>query len=95
MIVGLVKNAETVNSTSRLVYFAFIMVGMFGDLGVLGQQMKEVVHWSPYGTVKTILAAGMNPGTWNQDATIAFVASVVYALVFAFLGIKWFRWNTK
>src|SRR5690349_2776188 len=32
MIVGLVKNAETVNSTSRLVYFVFIMVGMFGDL---------------------------------------------------------------
>ena len=35
-IVGLIKNAETVNSTTRLVYFVFIMVGMFGELGVLG-----------------------------------------------------------
>ena len=95
MIVGLVKNAETVNSTSRLVYFVFIMVGMFGDLGVLGDKMKEVVHWSPYGTVKTILAAGMNPGSWNQDATLALVVSIGYALVFAVLGIKWFRWNIK
>ena len=32
MIVGLVKNAETVNSTTRLVYFLFIMVGMVGGL---------------------------------------------------------------
>src|SRR5258706_2103813 len=52
MIVGLVKNAETVNSTTRLVYFLFIMVGMFGDLGVLGEQLKNIIHWTPYGTVK-------------------------------------------
>jgi ABC-2 type transport system permease protein len=95
MIVGLLKNAETVNSTSRLVYFVFIMVGMFGDLGLLGKQMKSVVHWSPYGTVKTILAAGMNPQSWNTDASMALLISVVYALIFSVLGIKWFRWNVK
>jgi ABC-2 type transport system permease protein len=95
MIVGLVKNAETVNSTSRLVYFVFIMVGMFGDLGILGQQVKEIVQWSPYGTVKTILAYGMNPSTWNNHATVALIVSIFYAFVFSFLGIKWFRWNVK
>ncbi len=57
MIVGLLKNAETVNSTTRLVYFIFLMVGMFGDMGVLGTQFKEAVQWTPYGSVKTILAA--------------------------------------
>ncbi len=30
LIVGLIKNPETVNSTTRLVYFVCIMVGMFG-----------------------------------------------------------------
>jgi ABC-2 type transport system permease protein len=95
MIAGLLKNAETVSSTTRLVYFVFIMVGMFGDMGVLGEQLKKIIHWSPYGTVKTILAAAMQPGVWNSEATASLVATIVYATLFSFLGIKWFRWNVK
>ena len=95
MIAGLLKNAETVNSTTRLVYFVFIMVGMFGDMGVLGEQLKKIIHWSPYGTVKSILAAAMQPGAWSADATAALVATIAYAALFSFLGIKWFRWNVK
>ncbi|KAA9034528.1 ABC transporter permease [Ginsengibacter hankyongi] len=92
MIVGLIKNAETVNSTTRLVYIAFIMLGMFGELSD-NMEFKNIIHWSPFGTVKTILAAAMQPVTWNNDATLALVATLAYALVFSFLGIKWFRWN--
>ncbi|MBA2250431.1 MAG: ABC transporter permease, partial [Chitinophagaceae bacterium] len=95
LIVGLVKNSETVNSTSRLVYFVFLMVGMFGQLGVLGTEFKEITKWSPYGTVKTILAASMVPATWNNEATMALLVTVGYAVVFSFLGIKWFRWNSQ
>lgn len=95
MIVGLVKNAETVNSTTRLVYFLFIMVGMFGDLGFLGVQLKQVVHWSPYGTTKSIISAALRPGAWTQESSMALLVTVLYAAVFAVLGIKWFRWNTK
>ncbi|MDQ6608535.1 MAG: ABC transporter permease [Bacteroidota bacterium] len=95
MIAGLVKNSETVNSTTRLVYFVFIMVGMFGDLGMLGEQLKKIVHWSPYGTVKTIISSAMQTSGWNNDATIALLATAAYATVFSFLGIKWFRWNVK
>jgi len=92
MIVGLIKNAETVNSTTRLVYIAFIMLGMFGELSD-NLEFKNIIHWSPFGTVKTILAAAMQPVTWNNNATLALVATLAYALVFSFLGIKWFRWN--
>jgi ABC-2 type transport system permease protein len=95
MIVGLIKNPETVNSTTRLVYFVFIMVGMFADLGVMGDKVKEIVHWSPYGTVKTMLTASVEPAKWELKNTIALFATAGYALVFSFLGIKWFKWNTK
>jgi ABC-2 type transport system permease protein len=95
MIAGLVKNSETVNSTTRLVYFVFIMVGMFGDLGMLGDQIKKLVHWSPWGVVKTIVSAALQTGSWNSDVTLALLLTAVYALVFSFLGIKWFRWNVK
>lgn len=94
-IVGLIKNAETVNSVSRLIYFVFIMVGMFGELGMLGKQIGEAVKWSPYGTVKRILSTSMQPATWSHESTIAFMVTIGYAVIFSFLGIKWFRWNVK
>lgn len=95
LIVGLIKNPETVNATSRLVYFLFIMVGMFGELGVLGAEFKQVVHWTPYGTVKWLLAASMEPQTWNTETTMALLASLGYTAIFAAIGIQKFKWNTK
>lgn len=95
MIVGLVKSAEAVNSTTRLVYFIFIMVGMLGEFGILGNQIKDIVHWSPYGVVKTILASSMEPGKWDNRSSIALFVTIGYAIAFSFLGIKWFRWNSK
>jgi len=94
MIVGLLKNAETVNSTTRLVYVAFIMLGMFGELGLFGNQLRMIIHWSPFGTVKTILAAGMEPSSWNSQSSLALLATLLYAFTFSFLGIQWFKWNT-
>ena len=95
IIVGLIKNPETVNSTSRLVYFSFVIVGIFGGMGMLGKQIQEITQWSPYGTVKTILAVGMVPGSWTMDSTYALLATLGYTLVFATIGIKNFKWNTK
>jgi ABC-2 type transport system permease protein len=94
-IVGFVKNAETVNATTRLVYFIFIMVGMFGELGVLGDAFGEVVKWSPYGTVKNIISAGLQPATWNHHSTVFLLVTLGYAIVFSTFGIRWFRWNTR
>ena len=95
MIVGLVKNAETVNSTSRLVYIAFIMLGMFGELGIFGNELKIAIRWSPFGTVKTILASGMEPSSWNSLTTMALLATFAYAALFSFLGIRLFKWNSS
>ena len=94
-IVGLVKNAETVNVTCRLVYFVFIMVGMFGELGMLGKEIGEAVKWSPYGAVKRIVSCSLQPETWNQQTTFALLATIGYSIVFATMGIKWFRWNSR
>ncbi len=95
MIVGLIKQPETVNATTRLVYFAFIMIGMFGELGVLGEEIRQVVKWSPFGTVKKILADSLQPSLWNSASSMALLVTVFYAAAFSLLGIKWFRWNTK
>ncbi len=95
MVVGLIRNAETVHSTSRLIYFVFIMVGMFGELGVLGKQIGDLVKWSPYGSVNRILASSFKPGGWDQTSFLALGVTVGYALIFSALGIRWFRWNAS
>ncbi len=94
-IVGLIKNPETVNAVTRLIYFIFIMIGMFGELGMLGHELGEVVRWSPYGTVKRLLSASMDPYTWTQDTTFYLLATIGYTIIFTTLGIKWFKWNTR
>lgn len=97
MIVGYIKNPETVNSTTRLVYLLFILVGMLGEayLKYLSPALAELVKLSPYGTVKTILASGMEPSKWNNDTTLALLVTIGYSVVFTFFGVKWFKWNTK
>jgi ABC-2 type transport system permease protein len=95
LIVGLIKTAETINAVTRLTYFLFIMVGMFGEMGTLGPQVKEGVHWSPYGSVKLMLAASMEPAKWNHDTTITVWVCLGYIIVFAGIGIKKFKWNSK
>ena len=95
MIVGRIVNPETVNSTTRLVYFVFIMVGMFGELGILGDKFKQIVIWSPYGTVKTMLAAAMEPSKWTNDTSMALLVTVGYTVVLAGLGIKDFKWSAR
>lgn len=94
-IVALIKNPDTVNSTTRLVYFVFIMIGMFGEFGVLGDVIKKLVTWSPYGVVRQILAGSLEPATWQLDTTYALLASIGYTLLFVIVGVKWFKWESK
>jgi ABC-2 type transport system permease protein len=97
MIVGRIQNPETVNSTSRFIYFIFIMSGMLGELYLneVNKMAHDIIVWSPYGTVKTILAAGMEPEKWNHEASMALLVTIGYTAVCAVFGIKWFKWNTK
>ncbi|MBS1495362.1 MAG: ABC transporter permease [Bacteroidetes bacterium] len=94
-IVGRINNAETVNSTCRLVYFIFIMVGMFGDLGMLGNTIDQLVKWSPYGAVKHIIADAIEPGNWSMVTNTYLMVTIGYAIIFSYLGIKWFKWNSN
>jgi ABC-2 type transport system permease protein len=98
-VVGFIKNPETVNSTTRLVYITFIIVGMLGEvymaLNKLDKMFAYAVQYSPYGTVKTILSTGMEPAKWNSDTTTALLVTIGYTIAFTILGIKWFKWNTK
>jgi ABC-2 type transport system permease protein len=95
VIVGLIKNPETVNSTCRLVYFAFIMVGMFAEFGSFPEELTTIVRWSPYGVVKHFVSSSLRPDIWNMEDTTSLLVALGYTIVFAILGIKWFKWSSK
>ena len=95
LIVGLIKNFETINATTRITYFLFIMVGMIGDLAKFSQQLKDIIKFSPYGSVKIMLAGSMEPANWTNHASIAVLVSLGYIVIFAGIGISKFKWSTK
>jgi ABC-2 type transport system permease protein len=98
VVVGRIKNPETVNATSRLIYIVFIMVGMFAQFGALdkmGKIINLITQYSPYGVVKTIVSGGLAPTTWTSDTTTALMATLAYTAIFTFLGVRWFRWSTR
>jgi ABC-2 type transport system permease protein len=94
-IVGLIRNAETVNVTTRLVFFLFIMTGMIASFGTLGQVVADISKWSPYGAVQRILADSLNPGAWKTQSNMALLATVGYILVFSIIGIRKFQWQSS
>ncbi|GGB17266.1 ABC transporter permease [Puia dinghuensis] len=95
VIVGLIYNPETVQVTTRLVYFAFIMIGMFAQFGMLGKELGNIADWSPYGAVRNIISASLSPATWNNKTSTALLITFGYTAVFTILGIRWFRWSNK
>lgn len=94
LIVGLIKGFETINAVTRITYVAMMMVGMFSTF-IKNPQLAEVVRFSPYGCVKIMLAASMEPAKWANDTTIAVLVSLAYVVLFAGIGISKFKWETK
>jgi len=95
VIVGLIKNPEIINATTRLVYFVFIMTGMLGQFGTFADIVNKCIKWSPYGTVQNLLSASMDPSKWTSSTTQALLVTIGYAVVLATIGIKKFKWSNK
>ena len=94
-LVGLIKSADTVNAVGRLSYLPLFALGLFAHSTIFGTTFETIARWSPGGAVATLLAGAMQPAAWSGDTWWAFLASVLYAIVFAGVGIRWFQWSTR
>jgi ABC-2 type transport system permease protein len=93
ILVGLIKSTETLNSAGRFIYFPLAFGGALAEMNILGRTTKIIIDWSPYGTVQSVLQANLTASGWNGHVYIAFALTMAYALIFAIIGIKWFKWN--
>ena len=92
-LVGLVKSADTVNAVAPLTFLPVLAFGLFGHSTIFGDTFESIARWSPGGVVASLLSAAMQPSTWSSDAWWALIAGLAYAVVFAGIGIRWFRWS--
>jgi ABC-2 type transport system permease protein len=70
-------------------------LSLFGHSNVLGTTFELISRWSPGGAVETLLSSAMNPSTWSGEAWGAVLASGAYIILFAGVGIRWFRWTAR
>jgi ABC-2 type transport system permease protein len=91
-IVGLIASADTLNAAGRLLYVPLIGLSLFGNTDRLGTTVELVSRWSPGGCLETLLSAAMGATAWSDQSWGALFASVGYTVVFAVIGIRWFRW---
>jgi len=94
-IVGLVKSADSISSIGRFVYIAFLIFGLVGLSGGLGQTVETIAKWTPYGTVITVFEGIPHVGTWTGHNSLALLACFGYIIVFGIIGIKWFKWEAR
>jgi ABC-2 type transport system permease protein len=93
-LVAYVISSDAVSAASRLLYTAIAVLGAIGQIGLFGKTFAEIVTYSPLGTTKTMLAAALAPSTlFTTPVLEAFVITLAYGAVFAFIGISGFRWT--
>ena len=95
IVVALVKSAEAVSAVGRLIYLPLAVVGGLGEAGVLGPAVKRIVVWSPIGTTKALLLAAMSPASLDLHTAAVLAATLAYGVVFATIGIRWFKWSVN
>lgn len=88
-LVGLVKSASAINAISRLFFVVLVLLGLLGDT------MKTIAGWSPVGALMTLFSDVLSQSAWSVQDTLSLLACTGYVLVFAFIGIRWFRWDAR
>ena len=94
-IVGLIASADTLNAAGRLLYVPLIALSLFGNTDRLGTTVEMVSRWSPGGCLEALLSAAMGATAWSDQTWGALFATVGYTVVFAVVGIRWFRWVSR
>ncbi|HEX4399981.1 MAG TPA: ABC transporter permease [Galbitalea sp.] len=94
-IVGLITSAAAVNAVGRILFIVFLLLGLLGASGILGSTVQNISDWTPVGALINLYTGVLNLAHWDWTNTSGLIATVGYTLVGAFIGIRWFRWESR
>jgi ABC-2 type transport system permease protein len=94
-LVGLIRSTNAISAIGRLLMIALLLLGVLGGTGILGDTIKAISDWSPVGGLMTLFSDVLNQSAWSGQDTGSLLACVAYVAVFAFIGIRWFRWESR
>lgn len=94
-IVGLVRSSAVVNAIGRVFFIVFLLLGLLGSSGILGTSIKAISDRTPVGAVTNLYSGVLNLGSWDWTDTSGLIATAGYTIVGAFVGIRWFRWESE
>jgi ABC-2 type transport system permease protein len=94
-LVGLVRSAAVVNAVGRIFYIVFLLLGLLGSSGILGSTVHAISDWSPVGALINLYSGVLDLAQWNWSDTNGLIATIGYTTVGAFVGIRWFRWESR
>lgn len=93
-LVGLVKSATAVSAIGRGLFILLILTGVLGSSSLLGGTFQIIANWTPVGGLINLFTAAERLDSWSITDTGTLLACIAYALVFAAIGIRWFRWES-
>ncbi|MHB1491863.1 MAG: ABC transporter permease [Cellulomonas sp.] len=94
-VVGLVRSAAVVDAIGRAFYIVFLLLGLLGSGGLLGSTVQDVSTWSPVGAVTNLYSGVLDIAHWSPSDSYGLIATVGYTVICAFVGIRWFRWESR
>jgi ABC-2 type transport system permease protein len=94
-LVALVKSTNAVSAIGRLLFIFLMLLGITGTTGILGDTLKAIADWSPAGALMTLFADVLNQAALSAQDAYSLLACAGYIVLFAFIGIRWFRWESR
>lgn len=94
-LVGLVKSTAAINALGRILFIVLVLLGLLGTTGILGDTMRVIAEWSPVGALMTLFSDVLIPVASTGPDAYALFACVGYVVIFAVIGIRWFRWDSR
>lgn len=94
-IVGLITSAAAVNAVGRILFIVFLLLGLLGASGILGNTVQTISDWTPVGALINLYSGVLSLTQWDWTNTSGLIATIGYTIAGAFIGIRWFRWESR
>jgi ABC-2 type transport system permease protein len=94
-LVGLVKSVSAINAIGRLLFIVLVLLGILGATGILGDTVQNIAAFSPVGALMTLFTDVLTSAGWADQDLTSLLVCAGYIGVFAFIGIRFFRWESR